>query len=83
MCWMRDAFEPPKAEDLVRLLELTAAEANLASLLCAGRSLADAADRLRIAAGTARSHLKSIFSKTGTNRQAALIALMLRIAAPL
>ncbi|THD54576.1 MAG: response regulator transcription factor [Bradyrhizobium sp.] len=37
-----------------------------------------AADRLNITVGTARSHLSSIFDKTGTKRQAELVRLLFR-----
>ncbi|MBB6229465.1 helix-turn-helix transcriptional regulator [Polymorphobacter multimanifer] len=56
---------------------LTAAEARLTALLVAGMSLADAALRLRIQMPTARTYLKQAFAKTGTNRQAALVQVML------
>jgi DNA-binding CsgD family transcriptional regulator len=56
---------------------LTGAETRLAKLLVGGASLAEAAERLRIQAPTARTYLKQMFLKTGTNRQAALIQLLL------
>ena len=70
-------------DDCLHLLALTPAEANLATLLCSGSSLVDAADHLRITAETARTRLKSIFSKTNTHKQTALIALLLQMATPL
>jgi len=59
------------------MFSLTAAEARLTALLVAGMSLADAALRLRIQMPTARTYLKQAFAKTGTNRQAALVQVML------
>ena len=56
---------------------LTGAEARLARLLVGGASLAEAAERLRIQEPTARTYLKQMFLKTGTNRQAALVRLLL------
>ncbi len=53
---------------------LTAAEASLAKEIAAGRSLRDAAEVLGIRYETARSYLKSIFSKTDTHRQGELVA---------
>lgn len=55
---------------------LTRREAQLAARLAAGLSLGEAASDLHLTQGTARNHLKSIFAKTGTNRQGELIALL-------
>ncbi|HYG90396.1 MAG TPA: helix-turn-helix transcriptional regulator [Azospirillum sp.] len=59
------------------LYGLTPTEARLAAELAKGNSIEDAANDLRITIGTARVHLKHIFSKTGTNRQSELIRLLL------
>jgi DNA-binding CsgD family transcriptional regulator len=56
---------------------LTAAEARLASQLAAGDSLDLICDRAGIAKETGRKQLKSIFMKTGVNRQTALVLLLL------
>lgn len=56
---------------------LTGAEARLVTLIVGGASLTQAAARLRIQEPTARTYLKQIFVKTGTNRQAALVHLLL------
>lgn len=56
---------------------LTPAEARVAALLTDGLTVAEIVDRLRIGANTARTHLKSIFAKTSTRRQAELIRLLL------
>jgi DNA-binding CsgD family transcriptional regulator len=56
---------------------LTPAETRLTLLLLADCSLAESARLLGITLSTARSMLKRIFEKTGTNRQAALVRLML------
>lgn len=55
---------------------LTRAEARLVALLGSGRELSEAAFELGIAKETARSHLKSVFAKTGTHRQAELVSLL-------
>ena len=55
--------------------ELTAAENRLSTLILEGHSLMQAADSLGISHNTARSHMKSIYAKTGTHRQADLIHL--------
>lgn len=57
---------------------LTPAEAELLRELAAGRSLDDAADKLARARTTARNQLQAIFAKTGTHRQAALVAKILK-----
>ena len=56
---------------------LTPAESKLASMLAKGMSLEQAAEALSVSIQTVRSHLKSIFAKTGVTRQGALIALLL------
>ena len=63
--------------DLLRdRFQLTPAEAALAVHLGQGEALADAAQALGIAYNTARSHLRAIFAKTGTHRQAELVTLL-------
>ena len=75
-------FEAPKpsGETALALLRaafgLTPAEARLAVELCAGSSLARAADNLGIAYETARSLLKTIFPKTESHRQGELVVLL-------
>ena len=56
---------------------LTTAETRLALELAAGHALRDAARHLGIRVNTARVQLRSIFAKTATNRQAALVRLLL------
>ncbi|QXQ06087.1 hypothetical protein KX816_18150 [Sphingosinicellaceae bacterium] len=56
---------------------LTGAETRLAKLLVGGASVVEAAARLQIQPPTARTYLKQVFAKTGTNRQAALVQLLL------
>lgn len=68
----------PAAVDLQSLFGLTPAESGIAALLSEGRTTEDIAARCRIAPNTVRVHLKSIFAKTGTSRQAQLVALVLR-----
>jgi DNA-binding CsgD family transcriptional regulator len=58
---------------------LTQAEARLASRMAAGDALEQICDRLGIAKETGRNQLKSIFAKTGVNRQAELVLLMSRM----
>ena len=56
---------------------LTAAEARLAVEILKGDGRAAAGRRCGISTATAKSHLSSIFEKTGTHRQAELIRLLL------
>jgi DNA-binding CsgD family transcriptional regulator len=56
---------------------LTPAEARIAALLAEGAHLEDVSDTLGISLYTARTHLKRIFSKVGTQTQADLVRLVL------
>lgn len=64
---------------LAREFGLTPTEARVTLGLATGaRSLEQVASDLRIARSTAAFHLRNIFAKTGTNRQAELIALVFK-----
>lgn len=63
--------------DLSAVYGLTRSEARLALLLAQGHSISEIAHILGITPNTARTHLKRIFSKTDTNRQGALVKLIL------
>ncbi len=67
------------AQLLRRVYGLTRKEAQLALALAAGATLADAAQGLRIAEGTARRHLAAIFARTGIHRQSELMRLILSL----
>ena len=58
---------------------MSAAEARLAVLLCGGRTLSDAAQELAVSQETLKTQLASLFQKTGTNRQAELVRLLLSL----
>lgn len=66
-----------RSELVKRLFGLSDAEAALAVALCAGQTLDDASAGRGTSMSTVRSQLRSIFSKTGTNRQADLVAVLL------
>ncbi len=71
--------EPKPGQDLQhvrQLLGLTAAEAAIATLISQGIPLREIAERKGIAYETVRAHLRSIFGKTGTKRQAELVTLL-------
>ncbi len=65
------------AKVLRELYQLTPAEARLAHMLVSGDALTDIAEKLGVSHNTVRNQLKSVFSKTGTKRQAELVGLIL------
>ncbi|WP_116653405.1 DNA-binding response regulator [Pelagibacterium sediminicola] len=58
---------------------LTATEARIAKALMDGHPLADIARDFSVSRTTVAFHMRNIFDKTGTNRQAALVSVLLRI----
>jgi DNA-binding CsgD family transcriptional regulator len=78
-----DGGEPPRvrfdAATVAQAFALTVRETAVACLLTEGATLADVARNLDMQVGTVRVHLRSIFAKTGTNRQAELVALLGRL----
>jgi DNA-binding CsgD family transcriptional regulator len=72
---------PPSADVLAQAFSLTAAEARLAALIGAGRSVDEAAAQIGIRPQTVRNQLKAVFAKTGTHRQPELVALLSRLSA--
>lgn len=66
----------PAPAVLTGLFDLTPAEAKFASVLVAGRSLKDASENVGITESSGRTYLARIFAKTGTHRQAELVALL-------
>jgi DNA-binding CsgD family transcriptional regulator len=71
--------QPEPATDQVvieTLFGLTKAEAALAAALASGETLRDYADASRRSLNTVKTHLKSVFAKTGTTRQAELVRLL-------
>jgi len=65
---------PPLAHERLRqAYELTPAEARLLGALVAGERLTEYAARIGVGLTTARTHLRSLFAKTGEGRQADLI----------
>ena len=70
-----------RPELVAELYGLTPTEAALATALAEGRTLADFADERGCSEQTARTHMKRIFAKTGTNRQPDLVRMILTGAA--
>ena len=67
----------PTALSLQGLFGLTAAEAAVAVALAQGRAAEDLAGRFGVSLNTVRTHIKNVLAKTGTSRQAQLVALIL------
>ena len=69
---------PVVTADLVRrLFALSAAESELAVALCSGLSPEEVAAERGRALSTVRSQIRNLFAKTGTNRQADLVGMLL------
>ena len=76
-------LQPPACvAALAANFKLTPAETRMFERLAAGATLAEAAETLRIAETTARTHLSRILSKTRVSRQADLVALIHRLSPP-
>lgn len=71
-----DRSKMPETDVLAALFDLTPAEARVASQLVEGHSLEGIAGRSGRSRETVRSQIKSVFKKTGTMRQAELVALL-------
>lgn len=76
------ASEDCDANAMARTYGLTQAETRVLASLLAGRTLAETATALNVAATTAKTHLENIFSKTGVSRQAQLMLLASRADLP-
>jgi DNA-binding CsgD family transcriptional regulator len=77
LVFMRDPERSTiQSDQLCDLFGLTRTEAVVAADLAHGRSLAQIAESHRVGLATVRSHLKKILAKTGTNRQAEVVALI-------
>lgn len=65
-------------DGLADLFALSPAELRVAEVLVDGHSPAIVAQLLSLSEGTVRTHLRAIFKKTGTHRQAELVRLLTR-----
>ena len=72
----------PAADALIALYGLTATEARVLLRIAAGHNRSETAAALGIADSTVKTHLDRVFSKTGTNDQAALARLVAALASP-
>jgi DNA-binding CsgD family transcriptional regulator/PAS domain-containing protein len=73
---------PLPGEAFGRLYRLTPAELRVALALAPGLTPEQAATMLGLSPATVRSHVQRIFTKTGTNRQADLVRLMMATMPP-
>lgn len=64
------------AQIIASLFDLTVTEAKVASKISLGMSIDDVADAMHVSKETIKTHMKSIFSKTGVNRQTQLVSLV-------
>src|SRR5690606_4817625 len=76
------AFDPDAApcltiDNVQRLFHLSVTEAKLAIALCSGQTLEEFACERGTSIHTVKSQLKSIYLKTGSNRQTQLVAMLL------
>lgn len=81
-----DNFNPDETAPIqivARLFQLTRSEARLASLLAKGLTLTEAALKLGLTESSVRTYSKKIFAKTGVNRQAELVRMMVKTIAKL
>ena len=79
--WLLLFFDPSRriavsTDVIARDLNISNREARVAALLAEGHSVEQAAMHLKISINTTRTHLKSVFSKTGMSSQAELIRLI-------
>jgi DNA-binding CsgD family transcriptional regulator len=75
----QDGHREPDTRLLAALFTFTPAEMRLAVALARGLDLQSIAQTYNVTIGTLRVHLKSIFEKTNTSRQAELILLLARL----
>jgi DNA-binding CsgD family transcriptional regulator len=74
-----ESFSEPTPAELQRHFGLTPTEAEVACEIAKGEGVATCARRMDISPATARSHLRRIFEKTGTKRQAQLVRAILAL----
>ena len=79
---VKDGGAGPSAEAIASVFDLSPAEIRILQRLLAGQAPAEIADDAGLAMPTVRSHLASIYGKTGTSRQSDLIRLAAQLAGP-
>jgi DNA-binding NarL/FixJ family response regulator len=73
------SFPRVSGDTLVRLYNLTPSETRVALMLIDGKRLDQIAEELEVAQTTVVFHLKNLFRKTDTNRQADLVRVLLSV----
>lgn len=71
-------LETPNLAGVQAMLKLTLTEASVVAALSQGRSTAEIAEAMAVQPNTVQAHIKRVLTKSGTNRQAQLVALVLR-----
>ena len=73
--FLNDPSVPVKMDEqlLRKIYDFSPAECRLANQLCLGGSLFEIGRRMNISENTVKTQIKSLFAKTGTNRQAQLV----------
>ena len=71
-----DTFTEPTMEQLREFFKFTEAQSRLALALWGGTGIKEAAETLSISINTARTHLRSIYSKVGVENHAELMAVL-------
>ncbi len=71
------------AAALALLYDVTPAETRVFELMVEGLALKEIAEKLGVSITTVRTHVGRLFQKTGTSRQAELVALMSRLTLPI
>jgi DNA-binding CsgD family transcriptional regulator len=66
----------PNVSRLQEMYGLTGAETQVLMAIACGQTLLEIANTRRLSRATIRSHLASVFGKTGTDRQSSLVALI-------
>ncbi len=72
----------PPARMLQAMFDFTPSEARIAVALAEGRSIDAIGEDFGVARETVRSHLRSIFAKSGVSKQSALVRLLLSVTLP-
>jgi DNA-binding CsgD family transcriptional regulator len=83
LCLREASFETPVvAPAIAELYNLTPPEMTVLATIIENPGVPEAADILGLSEGTIKTHLKSIFRKTGATRQSDLIKLVAGAATP-
>jgi DNA-binding CsgD family transcriptional regulator len=82
-CLSEQRITESRLEMAAMVYGLSPAQRRVAALIADGMTLNEIAERMKITANTARTHLQRIFEKTGVRNQTALVRILLSAAAPI